>query len=151
MVAPVETRPSLSTSTHALDPLTAQEIAAASAVLREKRDLPSSLRFVSLTMLEPEKAELSGEVGELPRLVFAVLYDRATSQTFEAVVDLGTGVVRSWRELAGVQPGIMLEEFFAAEDLTRADPRWQEAVRRGVLGSQEVVVLGDGWRCNERD
>ena len=146
MVAPVETRPTTATTAHPLDPLTAQEIAAASAALRQDRALPGTVRFVSMSLLEPDKGELSvdSDIRRLPRLVGAVLYDRATSRTIEAVVDLAAGSVTSWRELDGVQPSLMLEEFFLAEDLARADPRWQEAVRKRGVTDFSLAML-DPW------
>ncbi len=145
MVAPFDTRPATTTSFHPLDPLTAQEIAAASAVLREERNLAGTVRFVSLSLLEPEKEALSGgSPGEFSRRVAAVLYDRATSRTIEAAVDLTSGSVESWHELEGVQPSIMLEEFFLAEDLARADPRWQEAVRKRGVTDFSLAML-DPW------
>ncbi|NMH97424.1 primary-amine oxidase [Pseudonocardia acidicola] len=133
-------------ATHALDPLYATEITSVAAILRKDRELAESTRFVSVSLLEPPKAELLGSVAGagLDRRAFVVLYDRATSRTIEAVVSLTRSTVESWRELRGVQPSIMLEEFFAAEDLTRADPRWQEAVRKRGVTDFSLAML-DPW------
>ena len=44
--------------THPLEPLTADEIATASSILREARGLGPSARFVFVTLHEPPKALL---------------------------------------------------------------------------------------------
>jgi primary-amine oxidase len=137
------TRPA---TAHALDPLSAAEVTATVAILCDERELPPSTRFVSVSLAEPAKTELlgSGPGAALERRSFVVLYDRATSRTIEAVVSLTSSTVESWNERSGVQPSIMLEEFFAAEDLTRADPRWQEAVRKRGVTDFSLAML-DPW------
>jgi len=134
------------TAVHPLDPLSAEEITTAVSILRKDRDLPDSMRFVSVSVCEPPKADLvDGGAGvDLGRRAFVVLYDRATSRTVEAVVSVTGADIESWREVEGVQPGIMLEEFFAAEDITRADPRWQEAVRKRGVTDFSLAML-DPW------
>ena len=136
------------TSSAPLAPLSADEISRASAVLRDQRDLGPRVRFVSVTLQEPPKSEVlgwqRGESAAPERAAFAVLYDRDAQQTIETVVSLSSGVVTSWRVVEGVQPGVMLEEFFATEEITRADPRWQEAMRkRGVTDFSLAMI--DPW------
>ncbi|MDQ3103801.1 MAG: tyramine oxidase, partial [Actinomycetota bacterium] len=121
---------------HPLEPLTAEEVSRVSALLRDERDLGPSVRFVSVALHEPPKREVldytpDGET--LDREAFVILYDRTHQQTVEAVVSLSSSTVTSWQVVEGVQPSVMLEEFFSTEEITRADPRWQEAMRkRGV-------------------
>jgi primary-amine oxidase len=94
---------------HPLDPLTAEEIEAASQILRRDRSLSASARFVYVTLREPPKdAVLRGEASE--REAHVVLRERAEFRTYEAVVSITAGEVRLWREVPGVQPAIMLEE-----------------------------------------
>lgn len=131
------------TRVHPLEPLSAAEIGAVAHLLREQRQLPPSVRFVSIALHEPSKTDvLAGQPCD--RQAFVVLYDRASSQTVEAVVSLRMDEVLSWTPLTGVQPSIMLEEFFAAEDITRADPRWQEAVRKRGVTDFSLAML-DPW------
>jgi len=144
LVAPVEASPRSVATTHPLDPLTGPEIAAAATVLREERGLAASVRFVSVTLLEPDKAALAVGKADQPRLAVVVLYDRATRQTIEAVVDLGARSVAAWQVREGVQPSLMLEEFFQAEEITRADLRWQEAVRKRGVTDFSLAML-DPW------
>jgi len=61
------------------------------------------------------------------------VYERADRMTYEGVVSLTNRDLVSWRPRPGVQPPIMFEEFMSCEAIVRADPRWQDAMRkRGV-------------------
>ena len=138
----------VSTTIHPLEPLDAEEIGRASAILREQREFGSRVRFVSIALQEPPKRDVldySGREAEPPeRAAFVVLYDRGHRQTVEAVVSLSLGVVTSWQVIEGVQPGVMLEEFFSTEEITRADPRWQEAMRRRGVTDYALAMI-DPW------
>jgi len=128
---------------HPLAPLSPDEIARAGQVLREQRGLTERTRFVAVTLREPAKSDvLAGTVSG--RRADVVLYDRAAQQTVEAVVELTGGEVESWQVVEGVQPSVMLEEFFAAEEITRADPRWQEAMRKRGVTDPSLCML-DPW------
>jgi primary-amine oxidase len=73
-----------------------------------------------------------------------VIRERAECRTYEAIVSLTAGEVRLWREVPGVQPAIMLEEFLATEEAVRKDARWQEAMRgRGITDFGMVMI--DPW------
>ncbi|MDQ3455866.1 MAG: primary-amine oxidase [Actinomycetota bacterium] len=132
---------------HPLEPLTAEEVSRVSALLRDERDLGPSVRFVSVALHEPPKRDVldytpDGET--LDREAFVILYDRTHQQTVEAVVSLSSSTVTSWQVVEGVQPSVMLEEFFSTEEITRADPRWQEAMRkRGVTDFSLAMI--DPW------
>src|SRR5215831_16046367 len=131
---------------HPLDPLTAEEVEAAADILRAQRHLADTARFVFVTLNEPDKATVLGFQPEQPidRQAFVILRERAEHKTFEAVVSITAGEVRSWRERSGVQPPIMFEEFIAAEEAVRNDAGWQEAMRkRGVTDFQNVMI--DPW------
>jgi len=145
MTSTVTSQSATTTGRHALDPLSPEEIAVTSKTLRTERELTASVRFVSISLLEPAKSELVRAAAEpTNRQAFVVLYDRSTRHTIEAAVSLNPAHVESWRELEGVQPSVMLEEFFAAEELVRNDPRWQEAVRkRGVTDFSLAMI--DAW------
>jgi primary-amine oxidase len=138
--------PSVATSRHPLDPLSPEEIEAAGGILRAQRGLADTARFVYVTLAEPAKATvLEFAPGHaIERRAFVVLRERAERKTYEAVVSLTGGSVVSWREVPGVQPAIMFEEFLASEEIVRKDPRWQEAMRRrGVTDFQNVMI--DPW------
>ncbi len=52
--------PSVATASHPLEPLTAEEIAAAARLLQTERNLGPTARFVFITLREPTKADLLG-------------------------------------------------------------------------------------------
>jgi primary-amine oxidase len=139
--------PAVTTAAHPLEPLTGDEIAAASTLLRKGKDLGTSARFVFVTLKEPTKSELlawSPDSAPLPREAHLVVYERGERTTYEAVVSLTDQSVVSWEPIRGVQAPIMAEEFIACEEIVQADPRWQEAMRkRGVTDFSLTMV--DPW------
>ncbi|WP_232663356.1 primary-amine oxidase [Pseudonocardia sp. TRM90224] len=132
------------TTTHPLDPLSAHEITAAAAVLREAKQLEPSTRFVFVALHEPPKEQVLAGGAALPRQAHVVAYDRAAKATYEAVVDIGARTVVSWARVDGVQPPMMLEEFMSCEALVQADPRWQEAMRRRGVEDFSLTMV-DPW------
>jgi primary-amine oxidase len=129
-----------------LEPLNAEEISAAVEILRGEQDLTESYRFVSVVLREPPKAQvLNPENGEsVEREAFAILLDKASAKTYEAVVSLSQGAVKSWKYVPGIQPQVMLEEFFECEEIVKESPEVQDALRkRGVTEFDGVMV--DPW------
>jgi len=131
---------------HPLDPLTADEIAAASAILKREQGLAETARFVSISLREPAKtAVLAFQSGDpIDRQAFVVIRERAEKKTYEAVVSITGEKVVSYREIEGVQPSIMLEEFLTAEAAVKEDPRWQEAMRKRGVTDFSLAIL-DPW------
>lgn len=132
---------------HPLAPLSGREIEAASGALRAARGLGESARFVYVSLDEPSKHEVIAyeQGGPVPgRLVKVVVRDRAEHATYEGVVRLPGGEVVSYRRVPGVQPSVMLEEFLAAEDIVRNDPRWQEAMRKRGITDFSLCMI-DPW------
>ena len=131
---------------HPLDPLTAAEIEAATSILKRDRGLADSARFVYVTLREPAKQDvLNYRPGEeFDRQAHVVLRERAERTSYEAVVSITAGEVRLWRELPGLQPPIMLEEFLGTEEAVRKDPRWQEAMRRRGVTDFDMAMI-DPW------
>jgi primary-amine oxidase len=138
--------PATTTAKHPLDPLTAQEVEATSLILRRQLGLAGSARFVYVTLSEPAKDRVlafhDGDAVE--REAFVVIREREERKTYEAVVSLTAGTVRTWREVANVQPPVMFEEFLASELAVKKDPRWQEAMRRRGITDFDSVML-DPW------
>lgn len=131
---------------HPLAPLDAAEMQKAVDVLRAEGKLAEGVKFPSLALNEPPKSEVLAWTPGTPfrREAFAVLYDRTASKTYEAVVDLAAGKVSSFKELSGVQPGVLLSEFEELPKVVAADPRWVKALeRRGIKSMDDVAV--DIW------
>ncbi|GLZ51072.1 primary-amine oxidase [Actinomycetospora sp. NBRC 106378] len=128
---------------HPLEPLTADEVSAAAAILKEARGLGPTARFVFIHLHEPSKADLASG-RDLPREAELVVYERSERTLYEAVVSLTDRSLVAWVPRPGVQAPIMAEEFFATEDIVRADPRWQEAMRRRGIEQFDLAMI-DPW------
>src|SRR4029077_116813 len=133
-------------SIHPLDPLSAAEIARAWEIVAKEHALGPRVRVIFVMLHEPaKKVVLQHRPGDaVERAAFVVLVDSAAGKTYEAVVSVSAGRVLSWEHVPGVQPAIVLDEFVEIESAVRADPRWQEAMRRrGVTDTSLAMV--DAW------
>ncbi len=145
-----ETTPGV-TPSHPLDPLTLEEIATASDLLRREKGLGAECRFPYVQLEEPSKAEvLAFEEGQtFSRRAFAVVLDKASGAIHEAMIDLNTNTITRWEqidpEVTG-QPAIMMEEFFTCVDIVQADPGFIEAVKRRGLTDKDIETIQiDPW------
>ncbi|HEY0812278.1 MAG TPA: primary-amine oxidase [Pseudonocardia sp.] len=135
----------VATAVHPLEPLSAEEVSTAAALLRELKNLGPSARFVFVTLREPPKSVVMNWTGEaVDRTAHIVLYERAEKTTYEAVVSLTDRALVAWTPLAGIQPPIMAEEFMTCEEIVQNDPRWQEAMRRRGVEDFSLAMI-DPW------
>lgn len=135
--------PSISAVLHPLKPLSAQEITLAGQIVRRERHLGQNVRFVSVTLHEPPKSVVLDfkEGDPIAREAFLVLLDNNEEKTYEAVVSVSEGRVVSWKYIPGVQPSILLDEFYEFEPLVKAHPDFQAAMfKRGITNMDLVVV-----------
>ena len=136
----------MASTVHPLDPLSAAEIERAWEIVRTERALGPRVRVIFIMLHEPDKkivlAHRPGDAVE--RAAFVVLVDSGPGQTYEAVVSLSGGRVLSWEHVPGAQPAIVLDEFVECEAAVRADPRWQEAMRRRGITDFELAMV-DSW------
>src|SRR5437764_3268733 len=135
---------------HPFAPLNPGELEEAVALVRATEAGSSEhIRFVMARLHEPcPEVALSYRPGnQIPREVFFSLLDKTPglSGAYEAIVNLTERKVTSWKRVEG-QPSIVLEEFFAAEDAIRADPRFQAALeKRGITRQDLDRVRIDPW------
>ena len=122
------TLPAQAAEPHPLDPLSADEITRAIQVIAASGKVNRATRAAGLTLKEPDKAAvLAWQPGDpAHRQALAVL--RIDSETYEAVVDLDRNEINSWTHIPGAQPAIRSDEWAAAQDIVKADPRWQAAM-----------------------
>ncbi|MBP2367248.1 primary-amine oxidase [Pseudonocardia parietis] len=132
---------------HPLEPLTGDEISAAAALLRDAGHIGGRSRFVSIVLREPPKDAVLGfesDGAPVAREAAAVVLDKADGRAYEAVVSLTDRAVTRWEHVPGVQPQVLLEEFFEVEDVVKDDSAVQEALRlRGITEFDGVMV--DPW------
>src|SRR5262249_17805971 len=108
------------TPPHPLDPLRAEEISRAVAIIRAKHASGDEWRFACLELVEPAKTELADQ--ETPRLARAVIWNRGDGLVYECTVDLGSGTLAEVRERRGVQPNFTNEEYHECDELVRRHP-----------------------------
>src|SRR5215471_1117156 len=128
---------------HPLDPLSAAEITAAVAILRTSGHLGSNVRFATVVLQAPSKeVVLNFKAGDpIEREAFAVILDNDDGATYEALVSLTRRMVKGWKPMPGVQPCVMLDEFFECEHTVKADPDFQAALRkRGITDFSLLMV-----------
>src|SRR5262245_27812506 len=102
---------------HPMDPLTAEEYAAAVALLKMANHVNDDSRYPMITLHEPVKSKvLQWKPGDpVPRAAFMIV--KHGPQTFEAVVNLTDAQVLSWKEVKGIQPGVLMQEWTSAQEI----------------------------------
>ena len=136
----------LATNQHPLDPLSPEEIEEAVSILRSQRELADATRFESVALREPPKDLVLRFEGRnsVPRKAKIVLLDNRTEATYEAVVSLTEKTVTSWEHIPGVQPKIMLDEFYECEAAIKQDPQFLEAIKKRGITDVDLVMV-DPW------
>ena len=128
---------------HPLDPLTAEEIRQAAAILRRERGVGAGWRFASIDLKEPGKAALAAGTPT-GRDAIVVCWDRSDGQAYRAVVSLAGDAVTDWEDLPGQQPNMTVDEWHECDQMLRAQPALVEALaRRGITDMS--LVLTDMW------
>src|SRR4051812_3588384 len=126
---------------HPLTPLTAGEIRDAVRIFRASGHAPGTARFHFIALDEPPKEAVLRHTA-VPRRAFAVIYDRATNRTGEAIADLSSGTLASWKDVPGAQPPEGERDSSMADRIVRNDPRWRAALlARGVRDANEVYSV----------
>jgi primary-amine oxidase len=139
-----------------LDPLSADEIRRAAAILRRDRDVDARWRFASIELREPPKGLLHHGAAREARVV---CWNRDENATFKALVSLDEDRVLTWHPRPTEQANFTLDEDRECAAMLRASPRVAEALaRRGVhdparvhfeswgIGAREVPVAHRGKR-----
>ncbi|MEM7507515.1 MAG: tyramine oxidase, partial [Pseudomonadota bacterium] len=124
---------------HPLDPLSADEIRNAVAVVKRDAGLDETAWFETISLDEPTHAERGA--GNPPRRAYVCCYEPATNRTLRGHVDLAEGRLLDWAHEPGVQARIPPDEFSAGNEIVKADPRFAEACAlRGITDLSTVLV-----------
>src|SRR5437588_11989983 len=91
---------------HPLEPLSAEEIKAAAALVKDGGHLGDRGRFSSITLVEPPKGD--GRTSD--RQAVALVYDRASAEARSVGGSLTNGAVVSSTGIPWSQPAYPLEE-----------------------------------------
>ncbi len=149
-----------SSAPHPLDPLTAEEIRIASSAVKnylssKKGQDPSSIRFVAVSLSEPEKKDLLSDevfdpVKAERKAEVVTLVDGIAS---ELVVDFKDNIVSHHVDLPpGVQPLYSPDDCDLAEEIAKSSPEVQKAVfeRYGIKDVEKELVC-DPWSVHLAD
>ncbi|HUA71301.1 MAG TPA: primary-amine oxidase [Solirubrobacteraceae bacterium] len=130
---------------HPLDPLTADEIGAAAALVKAQPGVTERWRFASIDLKEPRKQALSNPERPPAREAEIVGWNREDGAAFKGVVSLTEERVLYWNPLLpGEHPPMTPDEFHEIDAVLRNEPGVVEALnKRGVTDMD--LVLFDTW------
>ncbi|GMU82158.1 MAG: amine oxidase [Planctomycetota bacterium] len=119
-----------------------KQIETARRIVLESGRAPANLRFETIARAEPLKSpDGAAERGVRAKVV---AFDPAGGGAIIAIVDLDAGRLLSLDKHPHAQPGLIEEDFERAIELTRADKRWQAAIRERGIESLDAVQV-DVW------
>jgi primary-amine oxidase len=134
------------TTQHPLNPLTPEEILSVVEILKVSGKVDSRCRFASIALHEPPKEIILNYMSgnKVAREAFVIILDNKDGATYEAIVSLDEKIIAGWKHIPGVQPTIMLDEFFECEEAVKNDPTFQAALlKRGITDFDLLMV--DPW------
>ena len=131
-------------SRHPLDPLTAEEIRAAAAIVKAQRGVTDRWRFASIDLKEPSKQALTDSAQAPLRTAEIVCWNRDDGNAYKGVVSLTDQQVIAWEARPGEHPPMTPDEFHECDSALRTEPRVIEALaKRGITDMD--LVLFDTW------
>ena len=133
-------------SPHPLDPLTADEIRAAAAILRRDQGVDERWRFASIELREPSKQAVREFAPGDPirREALVICWNRDDGRVYKARLSLTEDRVVGWEHQPDGQPNMTVDEFEECDRTLRRDPRVIEALaRRGITDIDKVLI--DTW------
>lgn len=133
-------------TSHPLDPLTAEEVAAAVALVRADGRFDDRVRFAYVGLAEPPKEDVAAWAPGTPveRAVRLVLTTGPESRVVEAIASLSAPSLQAVTELDGVRPGLLFEESLLAIEALESDPSWVAAMARRGLDDPARIQI-DPW------
>ncbi|KXP01197.1 primary-amine oxidase [Tsukamurella tyrosinosolvens] len=136
-----------SPAAHPLDPLSADEIRAVTALLAREHGVNADWRYASIEMFEPSKAEITAfDTDGTPaeRVAVAVLFDRTANRTYKARVSLTADAVNAFDHIPDVQANVTVDEWDEADQALRAHPDVIAALAARGITDMSLVFM-DTW------
>ncbi|HEX2409752.1 MAG TPA: primary-amine oxidase [Solirubrobacteraceae bacterium] len=131
---------------HPLDPLSAEEIRAAAAILRRDQGVTERWRFASIELREPSKDAVRDFTPGDPiaREAVVVCWNRDDGAVYKARMSLTEDRVVTWDHVPDGQPNMTVDEFAECDAALREDARVVEALaKRGITDMDRVLI--DTW------
>ncbi len=133
---------------HPLEPLTASEVNAAVQLLRATPRFHERMRIVSISLLEPAKAQVYAwpEASTETRRAEAVIFDPERNMAATARMDLGASRMEAWEDAAeGLQPTLTVDEQVECEQAVLRSEAFRDALRRHYGVDDTSLVMVDIW------
>ncbi len=132
---------------HPLEPLTADEVKLAVALLKDHGKATPTTRFVSVSLKEPDKAFVHAFTGAEPirREAAAVLFDNATNACYETTLSLTDRKLLTWTHIPGAQPTMTADEQVECEQAVLASPEFKAALKKHYGIDDTSLVMVDIW------
>jgi primary-amine oxidase len=139
--------PTNATVIHPLDPLTGDEVRRFKQILSANGFGGAAMRYTYVMLREPDHKTLDafnrGELDGIPREIGAVVLDKDARVATQVVVDVVKSQVLLTHQLNPATDGwapILDEDYEAAGVITKADPRYVEALaKRGITDLSKVM------------
>lgn len=131
---------------HPLDPLSANEIAKAVKVVKEKSALDETGWFETITLEEPRLPieQAISPSDPVDRRAFVCCYEPSSNRTLKGIVNLDHDSIEEWEHVEGAQARIVPDEFDMGDKLAKQDARFVEALaKRGITDLDSVLV--ESW------
>jgi primary-amine oxidase len=131
---------------HPLDPLSADEMRAAAAILRRDHGVTGRWRFASIELREPSKQVVREHAPGDPvaREATVICWNRDDGNVYKARVDLTGDRAVAFEHQPDGQPNMTVDEFTECDQTLRRDPRVIEALaERGITDMERVLI--DTW------
>ncbi|KAF7594904.1 hypothetical protein BBP40_007939 [Aspergillus hancockii] len=137
---------------HPLDPLTAEEVIISAILIRQYAS-SDDLKFNCITLQEPRRCEYTafrdGTAPHPDRRALSIVARKGMGHVSEAVANLTTGQVESWKDIENVLPLYGTQEG-SLEAVARNDPKVMEVCREiGITDMSKVFF--DVWATGVED
>ena len=132
---------------HPLEQISAEEINNAVKLCRSFDGFDENALFVNISLVEPDKEFIRGykQGDDCPRNLKIRGIDSNEDGGFVAIVDLQTNQVKSLDRVSkNAQVTYSMTEVFMTQELTKADERYQEALKRRGITDMSMVQI-DPW------
>ena len=132
---------------HPLDQISAEEINTAVDICKSCKDFDEEAVFINISLVEPEKEFVrtykKGE--EFPRLLKIRGIDSNTDGGFVAIADMRANKISSLTRVSNEsQVSYSLAEIFMAQELTKANKDYQEALKKRGVSNLDLIQI-DPW------
>ncbi|MFK9083622.1 primary-amine oxidase [Pseudomonas neuropathica] len=134
----VETRP------NPLNPLSAAEITTAVDIVKQSEHYKPGFRFTEVSVKEPPKDQVwnfvfTGQNVTQPRQATIVVLDG--KHVIEALVDLDSKTLNSWKPIEGAHGMVLLDDFATVQTAVETSPEYAQALaKRGINDVKKVVA-----------